>query len=280
MLIGAAILAAGLGGCAQESTPMEPSPVGKIVGKDELATRLAKDPAAVLQEGLAKYDRDVVSYTCTLYKQERVKPQGPMGPQQKMACKFMGKPFSVYIDTVENPIGSRKNLYVQGKWDNKMLVQPAGVAGLLGFLLVEARGAQARDCTLQFIDQFGLRRNAETMVHSCTTARKEGIFTSKVLGTETIEGRDAIVYEATITEPKPTGRFEFARVRVWLDRQWLLPTAVTAWDAQGIERGRYRYADVNFKAGLTEKDFLPEANGMKLPRLALPATRPQGKTNP
>jgi hypothetical protein len=274
------VLGAGLAGCAEQITSIQPSPFGKIGGKDELARRLAKDPVAVLQEGLDRYNRDVASYTCTLYKQERVDPQGAMGPRQKMVCKFLDRPFSVCIDTVESPIGSRKNLYVAGKWGNRMLVQPAGLAGLLGFLLVEPRGAQARACTLQFIDQFGLKQTVETMIHSYTTARKEGILTSGVLGSDTIEGRDAIVYEARIAEPKPTGRFEFPHVRVWLDREWLLPIAVDTWDAQGVQRGHYRYADVDFKANLTAKDFLPEANGMKLPRLAIPATQPQAKTGP
>jgi hypothetical protein len=279
-LIGAVVLAAGLSGCAQEMTATQPGPIAKAGGKDELARRLGQDPVAVLKEGLARYDRSVVSYTCTLYKQERVNPKGQMGPRQKMICKFMSRPLSVYIDAVENPIGSRKNLYVAGQWGNKMLVQPTGVASLLGCLFVEPRGAEARGCTLQFIDQFGLKQNAEQMIRDYTTARKEGILTSKALGNDTVEGREAIVYEATISEPKPTGRFQFSHVRVWLDRQWLLPIAVDAWDAAGIERGHYRYANVNFQAGLTAEDFLPAANGMNPPKLLPPATRPQPATRP
>lgn len=272
-LIGGMALGAGLCGCAQQVAANQPSPLAKIGGTDELARRLAKDPVEVLQEGLDRYNRDVASYTCTLYKQERIDPRGPMGPRQKMVCKFMERPFSVYTNTVEDPIGSSKNLYVAGKWGNRMLVQPTGLAGILGCLLVEPRSALVRSCTLQFIDQFGLKQTVTTMIHSYATARKEGILTSRILGADTIDGRDTIVYDATITEPKPTGRFEFPHVRVWVDRQWLLPIAVDTWDAEGVQRGHYRYADVDFKANLTDKDFLPEANGMKLPRMASPVPR-------
>jgi hypothetical protein len=266
LLISGVFLAAGFFGCASKLPPVQPSAFGKVDAKDELSQRIAKDPVAVLREGLDRYNRDVSSYTCTLYKQERIDPKGSMGPRQKMLCKFMDKPFSVVTDTVENPIGARKTLYVEGRWDNRMLVQPSGLGSLLGFILVEPRGDQARANTLRFIDQFGLKRNVENMIRSYTAAHKDGILTSEVLGAATVEGREVIVCDVKIAEPKPTGRFEFPHVRVWLDRKWLLPIAVDTWDAEGIERGHYSYADVNFNADLTAKDFTPEANGMKPPK--------------
>lgn len=270
--LGVVVLTAGLAGCVQP--PAGPSPAGKIDAKDELAKRLAKDPVAVLEDGLARYDRTVTSYTCTLYKQERLNPQGAMGPRQKMACKFMEKPFSVCTETVENPLGAKKALYVEGRWGNRMLVQPLGLGFLLGFPLVEPRSPQARATTLRFIDQFGFKRSAENMVRGMKAARKENFLKCALLGTATVEGRDTIVFEAQATEPSPSGRFEFPRFRVFLDREWLLPLAVDTWDAAGIERGHYRYADVNFKAGLSAKDFVPEANGMKSPK-ETPTSQPK-----
>lgn len=266
LLIGVMVLVAGMCGCVQPAAPVQPSQFAKIEAKDELAGRLAKDPVAVLREGLDRYNRDVTSYTCTLYKQERVNPQGPMGPNQKMLCKFMGKPFSVFIDTVENPIGARKILFIEGKWDNKMLTQPVGIGVFMGNMLLDPRAPMVRTQTLQFVDQFGIKRATEKLIHDYKIARGEGILTSKVLGADTVAGRETIVYEAKVTEPRPTGRFEFPHVRIWLDRQWLLPVGIDIWDAGDIERGRYRYTDVNFKAGLTAQDFLPEANGMRLPK--------------
>ncbi|MFA6134493.1 MAG: DUF1571 domain-containing protein [Phycisphaerae bacterium] len=280
--IGSVILATSLVGCVQKPAPIAPPPAGveqfeKIAPEDELARRIAKDPVAVLQEGLDRYNRQVTSYTCTLYKQERVNPKGPMGPRQKLVCKFMDQPFSVCTDTVENPLGAKKALYVEGQWGNRMLVQPAGLGALLGFLLVEPRSAQARAVTLRFIDQFGFKRSVENMISSYQAARREALLTSKLLGTATLDGRSVIVYEARIAEPKPTGRFEFPHVRVYLDRQWLLPIAVDTWDAQGVQRGHYRYADVNFDANLSAKDFLPETNGMRLPKPTTAATQKTGK---
>lgn len=244
--------------------------------KEPLAERLAKDPIAVLQEGLGKYNQHVTSYTCTLYKQERLHPKGPMGPQQKMDCKFLENPFSVCTDTVENPIGAKRVLYIEGQRDNKMLVQPNGLGGVLGFLLVDPHGPQARADTLEFIDQFGFKRSAERMIRSCQTAREEGILTFKVLGPDTVGGREVVVCEAKIAEPRPTGRFEFPHVRISLDREWLLPIAVDTWDAGDIQRGHYRYEDVDFQANLSAKDFLPQANGMSAPKEA-PVAKLSGK---
>ena len=273
---GAAALLAGLAGCVEPPSAVGPGEFGKIAPTDELAKRIARDPVAVLQAGIEKYDRDVKSYTCTVYKQERMKPEGPMGPQQKMICKFQEKPYSVVTDCVENPLGAKKAIYVEGQWGNKMLVQPAGLGFLLGSLLVEPRSAEARASTLQFIDQFGLKRSAEKLARSYALAHKEGIVSSKILGTGVVDGRETIVYEVHVAEPKPTGRFEFPHARVWVDREWMLPVGVDLWDAKEIERGHYRYADINFKADLTPKDFMPEANGMKSPK-DVPASRPAAK---
>lgn len=260
------LFVAGMVGCVQTPAPAPVAPPVKADATDPLAQRVARDPIAVLQEGLDRYNRNVTSYTCTLYKQERINPAGPMGLEQKMTCKFLDKPFSVYLEAVENPIGAKKVLYVEGKWDNKMLVQPAGLAVLLGFFLIDPHGSQARAETLQGIDQFGFRKSVDKMIHDFQTASKEGILTCTLLGANILAGRKVIVYEAKITEPRPTGRFEFPRIRVWLDREWLLPIAVDTWDAQGIERGHYRYVDVDFNAKLAPKDFLPETNGMKSPK--------------
>src|SRR5271169_1424661 len=79
-LVGGFALAACLIGCPPNPNPA-PKPVDPpVAGGNALAQRIAKDPVAVLQEGLDKYDRDVKSYTCTLYKQERIDPKGTMGP--------------------------------------------------------------------------------------------------------------------------------------------------------------------------------------------------------
>ena len=264
-------LAAGLIGCIQKPAPVPAAVHGEIDANDPLAQRIAKDPIAVLQEGLDWYNHNVTSYICTLHKQERINPGGSMGLEQKLSCKFMDKPFSVYLEAVENPAGAKKVLYIDGKWDNKMLVQPAGLAVLLGHFLIDPHGSQAQAETLQGIDQFGFRKSIEKMIHDCQTARGEGIFTFRILGANTLAGRQVVVYDAKINEPKPTGRFEFPHIRVWLDREWLLPIAVDTWDAQGIQRGHYHYADVNFHAKLTPNDFLPETNGMKSPKEPVPA---------
>lgn len=272
--MGRIVLAAGLAGCTQ--TPVRVPPPVADATSDRLAQRIAADPIAVLQEGLDKYNNNVASYTCRLRKRERIDPKGPMAPEQEMICKLLEKPFSVCLDTVKNPTGAKKILYIEGKWNDRMLVQPSGIGVLLGCVLIDPRGPQARAETLQFVDQFGLKRTSETLIRSYRMARQEGILTTRLLGADTIEGRDVIGYEAKITEPTPTGRFDFPQVRLWLDREWLLPIGIDTWDAQGVERGHYRFAEVNFKANLAANDFLPEANGMKSPKV-VPATQSSGK---
>lgn len=246
------------------SRPAASAPTAKPGAEGDLGQRLAKDPIAVFQEGLDRYSRTVKSYACVLYKQERLNPRGPMGPVQKMESKFMQMPFSVFTDSVENPIGAKKVLFVEGKWENRMLAQPTGPAGLLGFVLVDPHSPEVRANTLQSVDQFGFKRNAETIVRDLKTARREGVLSVKVVGEDTIEGRSAIVCDAKVTHFRP-GQFQYPHIKIWVDREWLLPIAIDTWDEQGIERGHYRYGDINLTANLTANDFTPEANGMRLP---------------
>lgn len=278
--MGRIVLAAGLAGCIRAPVaapvPVPDAPAVAGATTDRPAGQATEDPIAILQEGLDRYNRTAASYTCMLRKQERIDPKGPMGPEQEMACKFLESPFSVYLDTVKNPSGAKKVLYVEGRWNNRMLVQPSGIGAILGSLLVDPRGPLARAETLQFIDQFGFKRTSETLIRGYRLARREGILTTRLLGADTVDGRKVIGYEAKITEPRPTGRFDFPHVRIWLDREWLLPIGIDVWDAEGVERGHYRFANVNFKANLSAGDFLPEANGMKSPKVA-PATQSSGK---
>jgi len=45
-----------------------------------------------------------------------------------------------------------------------------------------------------------------------------------------------------------------------LDKEYLLPTKTQGYDTAGNLIGRYRYLDLRFNRGLTDKMFSPQAN--------------------
>lgn len=243
-----------------------PAPSAKVLvalaaKADPLAHQFAADPVAFLQSGLTWYSANVKDYTCTLSKLERMNPSaGDFLPEQILQCKFKENPYSVFTHTVKNPRGAEKALYVEGKWNNKMKARTGGFLPLT--VEAEPRGSLARQNTLRFLDQFGFKRSLDTIQNSLKTALAEKIVRVEVLGPDKVGDRDMLVFESWIREAKPTGRFEYPHVRVYLDRQWRLPLGVDIYDANNIERGRYRLTDIKFNVGLKDDDFTLKANGM------------------
>jgi outer membrane lipoprotein-sorting protein len=84
----------------------------------------------------------------------------------------------------------------------------------------------------------------------------------KVRGNEKVGVRDALLVETFIREYQPSGRFENPHLKIWLDREWLVPIQVHTWDENGIARGRYTFVDITFNTGLGPGDFTPKATGM------------------
>jgi outer membrane lipoprotein-sorting protein len=56
-------------------------------------------------------------------------------------------------------------------------------------------------------------------------------------------------------------------MRTYIDMEYLTPVVLEAhdWDDKHLLTCRYAFHNVKFNVGLTEKDFLPEANGMTEP---------------
>ncbi|MCG3179610.1 MAG: hypothetical protein BIFFINMI_01950 [Phycisphaerae bacterium] len=249
-----------LGGCEGKNIS-EIVEVSPAAANDPLAKRFSQDPLGVLADGLKWYDANVKDYTCTLYKQERLDPAGSFGDEQKVLCWFKDSPFSVYTETVENPNGASKALYVEGKWDNRMRVRTSGLIPLN--VWAEPRSALARAKTLRFIDEFGFKRSVGRMVAAFKTAETDRILKFKVNGSAKVGDRDTLVVESFIAEAKPSGRFDNPHLKLYIDRQWLLPLYVETWDAAGVARGRYKFVDVKFNAGLTDANFSLEKTGLK-----------------
>lgn len=248
-------------GVAHMPKPSASVHVATSAKDDPLAKQFAADPVKFLEGGLEWYDGHVKDYTVTLYKLERMDPKAAdFLPEQKILAKFKENPYSVFMQTVKNPRGAEKALYIEGKWNGRLKARTGGFLPLT--VETDTRGALARQNTLRFIDQFGFKRSLLTITNSLRTAWAEKIVRLEVVGPGKIGGRDVLIIDSWITEAKATGRFEFPHIRVYLDREWQLPLEVDIWDPSGVERGRYRMEDVKFNVGLTDEDFTLKANGM------------------
>ena len=241
---------------------------GKVSGKNAesvLATvdHLAKtDHIALLEFCLAHYEKTYRDYTCTLIKQERV--AGRLGKEQQIAAKFMEPPFSVAMAwTPETaPMGDRL-VYVEGRDKNKMRVRPTStllrkLAG--GSVLREPDGREAMRYTLRPVNLFGFRRGLVSLLDVYRQARKAGDLRETYGGHAKVAGREAVVLHRYLPAKDDYPAY---KTSVFIDLEYLVPICLEGYDWDENISCVYLYKDLKFNVGLTDEDFLPEANDMK-----------------
>ena len=244
---------------------------GKVSGKNAesvLATveRLAKtDHIALLEFCLAHYEKTYRDYTCTLIKQERV--AGRLGKEQQIAAKFMEPPFSVAMAwTPESaPMGDRL-VYVEGRDENKMRVRPTStllrrLAG--GSVLREPNGREAMRYTLRPVNLFGFRRAMGSLLDVYRQAKKAGDLRETYGGHAKVAGREAVILHRYLPAKD---NYPAQKTSVFIDLEYLVPTCVEGYDWDGKISCVYLYKDLKFNVGLTDEDFLPEANDIAKPK--------------
>jgi len=224
---------------------------------------LAKtDQIALLKYCLDHYNRTCRDYTCTLIKQERI--SGVLGAEQEVQVKYKESPFSVAMHWTRNaPLGDRV-LYVEGKNDNNMLVRPANK-----FLLMLAGGAVSRKPdgpeamrnTLRPVNLFGFRKGMEDLIKVYCEARDAGHLKEVFGGFAEVAGRKTIVLERYLPA---ADNYPAWKTVLYIDPEFLVPICIEGYDWDKRFSSRYVFENIRFNTGLTDDDFLPEANDMKV----------------
>ena len=232
---------------------------GAVVNELE---RLARtDHVALLKKALEHCQQNYQDYTCTFIKQERV--NGQLGPEQWIDVKFMEKPFSVAMHWVKNaPLGDRM-LYVDGKYNNQMLIQPKGALVLLtgGAVVRDPVGKEAMANTLRPVTMFGFRNTLANLLMVYERATRRGESQTRFVGYGDVAGHRALVLERVL----PQKNNYPAKLTLWyLDVERLVPLGMKAYDWDDQLICSYLYKDVKLNLGLGEKDFIPEANDIKV----------------
>ncbi|HUS92923.1 MAG TPA: DUF1571 domain-containing protein [Phycisphaerae bacterium] len=225
--------------------------------------RLAKtDHVALLEQCRTHVRENYRDYTCTFIKQERLK--GALGEEQEIRVKFLASPFSVVMNWVRNaPIGDQV-LYVGGKYNGNMIVRPKG--GFLqmltgGYVLRKPDGPDAMKNTLRPVSMFGFERGLDELVKVYAQARDSGDLKQGFGGFAEVAGRKTLVLERHLPA-KPD--YPAWKTLIYIDAEHMVPTCIEGWDWDERLTSRYVYKDIRFNVGLTEDDFLPEANGIKM----------------
>ncbi|RPI58599.1 MAG: DUF1571 domain-containing protein, partial [Planctomycetaceae bacterium] len=205
-------------------------------------------------------------YTCTFVKQEVIK--GVTKPEQEMTAKFMGDPYSVALTWTKNPPTGDKVLYVEGKNNNQMIVRPANAflrKLVNGAVLRQPDGAEAMNTTLRPVNMFGFERSIKSLLEIYALAQKQNELKQSCDGMAKVGDRQALVLVRLLPD-KPEYASAAVKTLIYIDTEYLVPIRIEGYDADGKPNSVYTSSNIKFNLGLTEADFLPEANDMVQPK--------------
>ena len=199
----------------------------------------------------------VIDYTCTFYKRERI--AGKLTPLFVMTMKARSKPKSIYF-RFEDPCKGREAIFVEGRNSGKMLAHDAGFTKFLaGTLELEPCSVLAMEECRHPITQAGIGSLIETVAQRWAVELSPDESVVLFDCNMTIGARRCTMIEAIHPQSQP--KFQFYKVRLFIDTELNLPIRFEGYDwptepgapADLVEE--YSYLDLKLNVGLGEIDF-------------------------
>jgi hypothetical protein len=220
------------------------------------------DHVALLERCLRSYQSSYRDYLCTFIKQERINHR--VCQEQVIEVKFMESPYSVAMSWT--PRTAQRNdrlLFVEGKYDGQMLVRPTGLlASLVGTVKRGVDSPEARQSSLHPVNQFGFRRSLEGLLAVYRKAQQAGDLHQEFAGIAQVNGRRAMSLVRYLPAKQDYPAYKTV---TYIDLEYLVPVLIEFYDWNQQPSSSYAFKDVRFNVGLTNQDFLPQANDMKPP---------------
>ena len=227
---------------------------GKVTGGHEVSPRELREYVAKA----LRRTRKIGGYCCTIYKRERV--NGELLGTQKARLELRHVPFSVHIRFLEpSSVAGEEAIYVEGRYDNKIVAHSTGILGWLGTVHLDPSGSMAMKGNRYPITDAGLMRLLEKLdaicrsktIESCSVRMQEGVI---------LDGRPCDLLELVQHPPAPVPGF--SRIQALFDREFgvLVHYEVHAIDAmrRDVLIESHTFTDLRLDPGLTDQDFDPE----------------------
>lgn len=217
----------------------------------------------LVSRGQARYQSEVRDYRCTFVKQERIK--GRLTAVQEIEVLFRREPHSVFMKWKINPDKVKRALWIDhpshvDKSGRKVArIEPAGAIARAFVSEVQRpiHSDEARELSRRSLDEFGFGSTFHLLMTYNEVARQKGVLDFRYVGEGEIDGRKTFVLERTLPFTGEGGAFPDALMRLHLDQEWLLPTAVYSYaDRAGRDLlGSYVMRSVVLNPGLSDSDF-------------------------
>ncbi len=216
----------------------------------------------IAEAGLKNIDANIVDYSATLIKRERVK--GRLTPNQYLYIKVRHKPFSVYtVFLGPEEFKGREVIYVEGQNGDKLLAHEGrGWKARIGMVALKPDSPLAMEGQRYPITMMGMRMLTQRLMEvGQEDLRFDEVEVKNHEGVK-INGRNSTCVEAI--HPVPRKHFRYHRARVFIDDEWQMPVRFEAFlwplkkDGKPVLVEQYTYVNVKFNNGFTDKDFDPQ----------------------
>jgi hypothetical protein len=228
------------------------------------------DPALeIAQDALTRIQRDLIDYTATIVKRERIK--GQLGNYEYMFAKIRNRkvvdgriktPLSVYLRFLKpEDIKGREVVWVEGANGNKMRAHEGGLLGrTLPSVWLDPHGALAMRGQLHPITEIGIENLIVELIKRGEREKQYGECEVTFQKGAKINGRPCTVL--SVRHPEPREYFEFHLAQIFIDDEYNLPVRYAAFhwptrkdDQTGPVLEEYTYLDLKINVGLTDADF-------------------------
>ena len=267
-----------LAGAAAGQEPGLKEPVYRVSKADVPAGQPASerhplDPALdMARDAVALIQRDIVDYTATIVKRERIKQV--LGDYEFMEAKVRNRkvvdgklvlPLSVYLKFVKpKDVAGREVVWVEGQNNNKLRAHEGGIKGkLLPTVWLDPDSALAMRGQLHPIYDIGIENLVLKLIERGEKEKQYGECEVTFTPGAKINGRLCTVLR--VVHPVQRPHFEFHKAEIFIDDQMKIPVRYAAYywplkpgdvDLPVLEE----YTYLNIKLGLVGSPLLQDAD--------------------
>jgi hypothetical protein len=229
----------------------------------EQAPHTLHDCIALVSESRSAL-RDVEDYTALFRKTERI--NGRL-KKQVMEMKLREEPFSIYLLYRSKKEGGRQAVYVDGKYDNNLVVRDVGLRAVLGTVQLGQQNPLVTCENRYPVTYLGIANVVDTSL--TIWERESKLPEARPVVTIVPNSRhgDRDCCEVTVMYEHRHPEIEYPKSHLYFDNETKLPIHVEryGWPAHEGEEPplmeEYDYADVKLNVGLTDADFDPARYG-------------------
>lgn len=219
-----------------------------------------------------KLKTEVVDYTATVVKRERIK--GKLGNEDHMQVKIRHAnptadppvPFSVFLTYVAPSSNEgREVIWIEGKNSNKLLTHQFGIQ-----LSLPTNGLLAMMGNKYPITDIGILNLAEKLIEKGERDIDQPDCQVEILEDQEVKGRLCRMIQ--VMHPEPLDGLDFHVAQIFIDNELQLPIRYAAylWPSMPGEPApleeEYTYLDLQVNVGLTDIDFDPSNSDYDFPK--------------